>query len=137
MDRRRAREVTNFRRMWFRTSTSSGRVNAQALTLSLLLLRLNYIQGSILTALRKFTLPWEKVETRADLIALRAEQIERRDQDVSDTIIRLQRLRAQNKEYHDSHRNLRIAPLKEKDLVLLHNTRLEDDITSRNKLRFR
>ncbi len=83
------------------------------------------------------SLPWETVETRADLIAMRAKQISRRDQDIEDAIFRLQRLRDQNKEFQDAHKNLRIAPLQKDDLVLLHDTRLEDDLTSKNKLRFR
>lgn len=83
------------------------------------------------------SLPWEKVETRADLLAMRAKQISKRDQDVEDAMFRLNRLREQNKEYLDAHRNLRTGPLQKDDLVLLHDTRLEDDLTSKNKLRFR
>ena len=83
------------------------------------------------------SLPWETVETRADLIAMRAKQISRRDQDIEDAVLRLQRLRDQNKEFQDAHRNLRVSPLQKDELVLLHDTRLEDDLTSKNKLRFR
>ena len=83
------------------------------------------------------SLPWETVETRAELIAMRARQINQRDQDISEAMLRLNRLREQNKEYLDAHKNLRTGPLQEKDMVLLHDTRLEDDLTSKNKLRFR
>ena len=68
---------------------------------------------------------------------MRARQINQRDQDISEAMLRLNRLREQNKEYLDAHKNLRTGPLQEKDMVLLHDTRLEDDLTSKNKLRFR
>lgn len=83
------------------------------------------------------TLPWETVENRVDLLALRARQIECRDKDVEDALLRLQRLRQQGQEYLDDRRVLRSNPLQERELVLLHDTRLEDDLAAANKLRFR
>jgi hypothetical protein len=83
------------------------------------------------------TLPWETVDNRVDLIVMRARQIEQRDKDVEDGLLRLERLRTQNQQYLDERRVLRTSPLRERELVLLHDTRLEDDLTAANKLRFR
>lgn len=83
------------------------------------------------------TLPWETVENPTDLLAMRARQIERRDKDVEVALLRVQRLREQNQEYPDDTRVLRSNPLRERDLVFWHDTRLEDDMGSANQLRFR
>ena len=83
------------------------------------------------------TLPWETVESREDLIALRARQILQRDHDIEEAIYRLKRLRDQNKDYVDSKRTLRESPLEKGNIVLLHDTIDETSYTSDKKLRYR
>src|SRR5947209_17031323 len=48
------------------------------------------------------TLQWEEVRTTADLLALRARQLERRDEDLEEAIARIQRIRTANHEYFDA-----------------------------------
>ena len=67
-------------------------------------------------------LPWERVHTTADLLALRARQLERRDEDLEEAILRLQRVRTEGKEYFDQKHRLREKDLGKGDLVLLHDT---------------
>lgn len=68
------------------------------------------------------TLPWEKVETREELLAMRARQILRREEDMEEAVRRLERMREKNREFFDSRKSLRETPLSPGDMVLLHNT---------------
>jgi hypothetical protein len=81
------------------------------------------------------TLPWEAVHTTADLLAMRARQIERRDADMAEAALRLRRLRERNKDLFDERHNLRQSDLDLGKLVLLHDTKLEPDYSA--KLSFR
>lgn len=80
------------------------------------------------------TLPWEKVRTREELIAFRARQIERRDDDIEDAVLHVRRT---HKDYFNNRNSVRTQPLAVDQMVLLHHTRREDDITLFQKLRFR
>jgi hypothetical protein len=83
------------------------------------------------------TLPWETVRTTEELLAMRARQIDRRDQDIQESVYRLHRMRFNNKEYFDDHHTLRQDPLKTGDPVLEHNTVGDEDMSRQNTLRFR
>lgn len=83
------------------------------------------------------TLSWEKVDNTLDLLALRARQIERRDSDMEEAMLRLQRMRFNNKEYFDSIHRVLQESLSPDDMVLLHNTIKEADLSRNNTLRFR
>ncbi|KAJ6081457.1 hypothetical protein N7499_006331 [Penicillium canescens] len=83
------------------------------------------------------TLPWDTVQDRASLIAMRARQIQRREKDLEEAILRMNRLKDSNASYFDDHRRTRDVPLKKDDYVLLHDSQRSSDMTSVQKLRFR
>ncbi|KAJ5747177.1 uncharacterized protein N7511_000772 [Penicillium nucicola] len=83
------------------------------------------------------TLPWETVRDRSDLIAMRTRQIERREKDIEEAVLRMNRLKENNASYFDDHRRTRQTPLKKDDYVLLHDSQRSTDMTSVQKLRFR
>ncbi|KAJ5131588.1 hypothetical protein N7448_005746 [Penicillium atrosanguineum] len=83
------------------------------------------------------TLPWETVQDRSSLIAMRARQIERREKDIEEAILRMNRLKENNAGYFDDHHRTRDASLKKDDYVLLHDSQRSSDMTSIQKLRFR
>ncbi|KMP07193.1 hypothetical protein CIRG_06874 [Coccidioides immitis RMSCC 2394] len=76
------------------------------------------------------------VRTTEDLLLMRALQIERRDEDIVEAAHDQLRMRARNKEYFDYTYNIRTNPLQPGDLVLLHNTKGEWDVSRSNTLRF-
>ena len=71
------------------------------------------------------TLPWDSVRTTAELLVLRAQQLERRDSDVEAALLRIRRLRSRGKEYFDNTHNIREGDFEVGMLVLLYNTKLE------------
>lgn len=83
------------------------------------------------------TLPWHEVQDRSDLISMRARQLERREKDVEEAILRMNRLKDQNAGYFDDTHSLRRQPLAIDDYVLLHDSLKDYDMTSTQKLRFR
>jgi hypothetical protein len=82
-------------------------------------------------------LPWHEVRDRKDLLAMRARQFERREQDVEEAILRLRRLKEANAYFFDDHHLLRNERFEKDDLVLLHNSIRGTDYSSRTKLQFR
>ena len=78
---------------------------------------------------------YHSVQTRPELLKLRTEQILRRDEDLEEAIALCENLRRQNKDIFDSTHRTRGAPFSVGDLVLLHNTKLEN--THTGKLEFR
>lgn len=80
---------------------------------------------------------WLKIRNTADLLATRARQIERRDADLVEAAHRLERMRERNQEYFDNTHTLRLKPLEVNNLVLLHNTKLDKELTSDRKLQYR
>ncbi|KAJ5660869.1 gag-pol polyprotein [Penicillium longicatenatum] len=83
------------------------------------------------------TLPWETISSTEDLISLRARQILQKDQDVTEAIHRFERIRERNKTYFDSTKVIRLHPLEVGNLVLVHDTQMQDDMRALQKLRFR
>ena len=82
------------------------------------------------------TLPWSKVRSTADLLALRALQLLQRDIDLEEAALRLRRMREQSKEYSDVSKRAEDKVFRGGDLVLLHDTRYKDDYSSDRKLDF-
>ena len=80
-------------------------------------------------------LPWDKVHSTADLLAIRARQLQRRDDDFEEATLHLQRMRLEGKERHDEKYGIRHKELASGDTVLLHNTRREKDMS--RKLAFK
>ena len=66
---------------------------------------------------------------------MRARQIQRRDEDMEETALFLQRQRMEGKETLDTLNNLRSIELTEGQLILLHDTKLDNQHTG--KLTFR
>ncbi|KAJ5551074.1 hypothetical protein N7461_005772 [Penicillium sp. DV-2018c] len=83
------------------------------------------------------TLPWHEVQDRSDLIAMRARQLERREKDVEEAMHYMQRVKESNADYFDETHTVRNEPLQRDDYVLLHDSIRKEDLTSKQKLRFR
>jgi hypothetical protein len=82
-------------------------------------------------------LDWKSVRSTADLLAVWAKQILRRNEDLREAAMRLRRARTEGKESFDGTRQLRQAEIREGDLVLLHDAVREVDMSRRRKLDFR
>jgi hypothetical protein len=82
-------------------------------------------------------LEWREAKTTAELLRLRALQFQRRDEQMPEWQLRQRRKREEGKEYFDRTRRIRAEPIRAGDLVLLHNTQREKDMTRQNKLNFR
>ena len=82
-------------------------------------------------------LAWEEVKTTAELLALRTLQLQRRDEDYEEVRLRLRRVREEGKERFDATHVLHAEPFKVGNLVLLHNTMREADMSSEQKMHFR
>jgi len=82
-------------------------------------------------------LAWEEVKSTADLLALRTLQLQRRDEDYEEISLRLRRVREQGKEYFDATHVLHTMPFEAGEMVLLHNTMREGDMSREQKMHFR
>jgi hypothetical protein len=80
---------------------------------------------------------WEKTRTREELLTLRARQLQLRDEDMEEIILRKRRFREQGKEAFDAKSRLRLKSIKKGDIVLVYHSKRAIDITSDNKLNFR
>ena len=80
-------------------------------------------------------LPWDEVHSTADLLAMRVRQLQRRDDDLEEAALHLQRMRLEGKERHDEKHGIRNEELALGDIVLLHDTRREKDMS--RKLAFK
>jgi hypothetical protein len=78
-----------------------------------------------LTASSWATVEWRKVKSRAELLAARARQLERREEDIEQAKINVRKSRLRNKAYFDKHRRERIHELEVGDMVLLYNSSLD------------
>jgi reverse transcriptase-like protein/integrase-like protein len=84
------------------------------------------------------TLPWETVEDRSSLIAMRARQLEMRDADIEESILRKQRYRKNSQAYFDDNHRLRKSPIVPGNLVLTYDVkRIDQDKSSNTKLLWR
>lgn len=52
-------------------------------------------------------LPWNDVHTTSDLLAMRARQLQRRDEDLEEAVPHLQRMRLEKKERYDGKHGIR------------------------------
>jgi hypothetical protein len=82
-------------------------------------------------------LPWQEVHTTEDLLAMRARQLQRRDEDMDEARDLLERMRKQGKEYFDSEHSVADKEINKDDLVLLHDTQHENDRSTNRKLKYR
>jgi hypothetical protein len=80
---------------------------------------------------------WEKVADKADLLALRARQIQLRDDDLEEATAKQKRMRIAGKDQFDSTRQIRLQDIRKGEVVLLHDALQEVDMSSRLKLGYR
>ena len=78
------------------------------------------------------TLAWDEIQDRASLLAMRARQIEMRDEDIEEARLRKDRRRELGKEYFDSHHRIRKSKIGVGDTVLAYDVNLMDNNKSRN-----
>ena len=78
---------------------------------------------------------WSKVHSTADLLAIRAFQLQHRDKDLEKATFHLQRMRQKGKKRHDLKHGIRDEELAIGSIVLLHDTRREKNIS--RKLSFK
>ena len=74
-------------------------------------------------------LPWDQVHSTADLIEMRARQLQRRDEDMEEATLLLQRMRMQGKDLFDDSHRIREEPLAVDDLVLLYDSQREANMS--------
>ena len=68
---------------------------------------------------------WKQVQTREQLLAARARQFERSEEDLRTAADRIKSSRQNNKEFFDKKCRKRKGSLKKGDMVLLYNSRLD------------
>lgn len=74
-------------------------------------------------------LPWNEVHTTADLLEIRARQLQRRDKDIEEASLLLRRMRMQGKDLFDDTHQIRGEPLAVDDLVLLYDSQREANMS--------
>ena len=77
------------------------------------------------------TLPWDSVISTADLLAVRARQVQRRNKDFKEAALYLQRTRAENQELFNEKHRLRAKDFNVGDFVLLYDTKLDNNHSSK------
>jgi len=65
------------------------------------------------------------VKTTAELLAVRARQLERREEDIEEAPENVRKSRLRNKAYFDKNRRERVQTIEIGDMVLLYNSLLE------------
>lgn len=80
------------------------------------------------------TLPYRRVEDRSQLLAIRAMQLDLRDQFLKDAVGQTERLRAAKKEYWDNTKEVRQHEIRVGDLVLLWDSVRQIDMSRDKKL---
>lgn len=71
------------------------------------------------------------MHTTGDLLAMRARQLPRRDEDLEEAVHHLQRMRQEGKERHDEKHGIQHEKLAMGSIVLLHNTRRKKDMSQK------
>ena len=83
-------------------------------------------------------LEWDEVRDRSDLLALRARQLEMRDEDLEESLARKKRIREEGKEAFDRSHGVRHIPLQVNDVVLRYDKVVADiDKSLRTKLNYK
>jgi len=68
---------------------------------------------------------WNRLKTRAELLAVWARQLERKEEDVHEAQENIRKSRLRNKAYFDKNRRERVHQIEVGDLVLLYNSILD------------
>ncbi len=82
-------------------------------------------------------LSWQEIHIIEDLLAMRARQLQRRDENMNEARNLLKRMRKQEKEYFDSKHFATNKDINKNDLVLFHDTQHENDRSINRKLKYR
>jgi hypothetical protein len=82
-------------------------------------------------------LSWQEVHTIEDLLAMRARQLQKRNENMNEARNLLKRMRKQNKKYFDSKHFTTNKDINKNDLVLLHDTQHENDQSINRKLKYK
>ena len=77
------------------------------------------------------------MQTTTELIAMRARQLKRRNEDLKKIKNMLERMRRQEKKMFDSAHEMRNEELKSEDLVLLHDIQHMHDRSFNKKLKYK
>ena len=80
---------------------------------------------------------FQGVQSTSDLLAVRARQFQRREEDLEEATHRLRSTRIANGEDFDARRRIRVEPLEVGELVLMHNAKRETDMSTAKKLDYR
>ena len=83
------------------------------------------------------TTHWQEIEDTSSLLAARARQLERRQEDIGRAVGRLRESREANKRYFDEMARLRVEELQLGNLVLMHETRIEQTHSAKLEARWR
>jgi hypothetical protein len=82
-------------------------------------------------------LPWNSIQTTEDLLAMRARQLLRREDDLEEARLHLQRMREQGKDLWDAEHVMQPTVIEAGHFVLVHDTQREKDVSSNRKLKYR
>ncbi len=80
---------------------------------------------------------WQEVHTIEDLLAMRARQLQRRNENMNEARNLLKRMRKQDKKYFDSKHFTTNKDINKNDLVFFHDTQHENDRSINRKLKYR
>lgn len=81
-------------------------------------------------------LHWNEVPSTSNLLAMRARQLQRRDQNLEGAILHLQRICLKGKERHNPKHGIREEKLAIERIVLLHDTRRKNDMSWKLSLKW-
>ncbi len=76
-------------------------------------------------------LPWSKVYSTADFLAIHARQLQRQNKDLEEVTLHLQRIRLVTKEWHDLKHSIQKKSLAVGSIILLYDTKREKDISQK------
>jgi hypothetical protein len=80
---------------------------------------------------------WQEVHIIEDLLAIRARQLQRKNENMNEARNLLKRMRKQDKKYFDLKHFTTNKDINKNDLVLLHDTQHENDRSINRKLKYR
>ena len=78
---------------------------------------------------------WKKIHTIVDFLILRAKQIQRKNENLKKTIMHLQRIKTEAKNFFDENHRIRTKKFRKTDMIMLHDIRLNNQYFE--KLTFR
>ena len=82
------------------------------------------------------TLPWLEIQTIKKLLALRARQIQRKDEDLKKAALYLRRMREKGKKVFDADNRLRQDPVAVGEVVLLYDIKEDKNLSARLEYRW-